>query len=177
MVNKPDLQYSVSISLGQNIYTPEDTESSDLVKDDRPYAGILYYAIGFHSKSSRRMDSLEFLLGIVGPHSYAEETQEKVHELSNNDIFNGWNNQLKDEPVLGIFYDRKWKLRKSKISNSFNYDLIPCIGVELGNVLTYAYAGTGLRFGWNLPNDFGTFTIRPGSDTNAPLDGSPFLSL
>jgi lipid A 3-O-deacylase len=89
LVNKPGLQYSVSMSLGQNIYTPEDTESDDLVKDDRPYAGILYYAIGFHSKSSRQMDSLEFLLGMVGPHSYAEETQEKVHELSNNNILNG----------------------------------------------------------------------------------------
>ena len=39
------------MSLSQNIYTPEDIESSDLIKDDRPYAGILYYAIGFHSKT------------------------------------------------------------------------------------------------------------------------------
>lgn len=170
LVNKPGLQYSVSMSLGQNIYTPEDTESSDLVKDDRPYAGILYYAIGFHSKSSRQMDSLEFLLGIVGPHSYAEETQKKVHELCNNDIFNGWANQLKDEPVLGVFYDRKWKLRQSKISSGFSYDLIPHMGAGLGNALIYAHAGAGLRFGWNLPNDFGTFTIRPGSNTNAAFN-------
>jgi len=170
LVNKPGLQYSVSMSIGQNIYTPEDTESSDLVKDDRPYAGILYYAIGFHSKSSRQMDSLEFLLGIVGPHSYAEETQKKVHELCNNDIFNGWDNQLKDEPVLGVFYDRKWKLRQSKISSGFSYDLIPHVGAGLGNALIYAHAGAGVRFGWNLPNDFGTFTIRPGSDTNAAID-------
>ena len=117
-----------------------------------------------------RMDSLEFLLGIVGPHSYAEETQKKVHELCNNDIFNGWDNQLKDEPVLGVFYDRKWKLRQSKISSGFSYDLIPHMGAGLGNALIYAHAGAGLRFGWNLPNDFGTFTIRPGSDTNAAID-------
>jgi len=170
LVNKPGLQYSVSMSIGQNIYTPEDTESSDLVKDDRPYAGILYYAIGFHSKSSRRMDSLEFVLGIVGPHSYAEETQKKVHELSNKDSPNGWDNQLEDEPILGVFYDRKWKLRQSKTRSRFSYDLIPHMGVGLGNALTYAHIGTGLRFGWNLPNDFGTFTIRPGSDTNAAID-------
>ncbi len=40
-----------------------------------------------------------------------------MHELCNNDVFNGWDNQLKDEPVLGVFYDRKWKLRESKISS------------------------------------------------------------
>jgi hypothetical protein len=112
---------------------------------------MLYYAIGFHSKSSRQMDSLEFLLGIVGPHSYAEETQKKVHELCNNDILNGWDNQLKDEPVLGVFYDRKWKLRQSKISSGFSHDLIPHMGVGFGNALIYAHAGAGLRFGWNLP--------------------------
>jgi hypothetical protein len=93
-----------------------------------------------------------------------------VHELSNNDIFNGWDNQLEDEPVLGVFYDRKWKLRQSKIDGGFGYDLIPHLGAGLGNALIYAHAGAGLRFGWNLPNDFGTFTIRPGSDTNAAID-------
>jgi len=48
--------------------------------------------------------------------------------------------------------------------------LIPHLGAGLGNALIYAHAGAGLRFGWNLPNDFGTFTIRPGSDTNAAID-------
>ncbi len=89
--------------------------------------------------------------------------------LSKTDMPNGWDNQLKDEPVLGVFYDRKWKLRQSKIDSGFSYDLIPHMGAGLGNALIYAHAGAGLRFGWNLPNDFSTFTIRPGSDTNAAI--------
>ena len=85
-------------------------------------------------------------------------------------FYKGWHNQLKDEPVLNIFYGRKWKLVQSGIGSGFGYDLIPHVGGALGNVATLANAGAQVRFGWNLPNDFGTFLIRPGSDSNAPLD-------
>jgi hypothetical protein len=44
------------------------------------------------------------------------------------------------------------------------------MGGSLGNAFTGANAGGEVRFGWNLPNDFGTYIIRPGSDSNAPLD-------
>jgi len=32
----------IGFALGQNIYTPEDIARSDLIRDDRPYAGWLY---------------------------------------------------------------------------------------------------------------------------------------
>ena len=169
-VNEPGFQRAISISIGQNIYTPEDLKQSDLIQNDRPYAGISYFAIGFHSKNSCRMDTLEFDLGIVGRHSYAEDCQKVVHEWIDSTDPEGWHNQLKDEPVLNIFYGRKWKLVQSGIGSGFGYDLIPHVGCALGNVATLANAGAQVRFGWNLPNDFGTFLIRPGSDSNAPLD-------
>jgi lipid A 3-O-deacylase len=171
-INEPGFQRAVSLSLGQNIYTPEDLVRSDLIEDVRPYAGITYFAIGFHSKSSHRMDSLELDLGIVGPHSYAEQCQTKLHEWIDSTDPQGWDNQLKDEPVFNIFYERKWRLAHSMVRKGFNFDMIPHIGFGLGNVATFASTGTEFRFGWNLPNDFGTFLIRPGSDTNAPLDKS-----
>jgi len=171
-INELGFQRSVSLSVGQNIYTPEDLTRSDLIKDDRPYSGITYFAIGFHSKSGHRMDSLELDLGIVGPHSYAEQCQTKLHEWIDSTDPQGWDNQLKDEPVFNIFYERKWRLAHSMVRKGFNFDMIPHIGFGLGNVATFASTGTEFRFGWNLPNDFGTFLIRPGSDTNAPLDKS-----
>ncbi|MDL1968686.1 MAG: lipid A deacylase LpxR family protein [Deltaproteobacteria bacterium] len=145
-VNEPGFQRTISISIGQNIYTPENIIQSDLIQYDRPYAGITYFAIGFHSKNNCRMDTLEFDLGIVCRYSYAEDCQKVIHEWINSTAPKDWYNQLKDEPVLNIFYGRKWKLVQSGIGRGFSYDLIPCIGVGLGNVLTYAHAGTGLRF-------------------------------
>ncbi|HDR16659.1 MAG TPA: lipid A deacylase LpxR family protein [Desulfobacteraceae bacterium] len=169
-VRKAGFKRNVSISIGQNMYAPEDLERTDLIPDQRPYAGITYLAFGFHSKSSRRMDTFEIDLGILGPHSYAEQVQKTWHRWIDTTRPKGWDHQLKDEPILNVFYERKWKVLQSRLGERFAYDFIPHLGCSLGNAFTGANFGGQFRFGWNLPNDFGTFLIRPGSDTNAPMD-------
>ncbi|MCK4264416.1 MAG: lipid A deacylase LpxR family protein, partial [Candidatus Aminicenantes bacterium] len=129
--------------------------------------GISYIGIGFNSQSNCRMSSLEFRLGIVGPHSYAEKYQKILHELINVDYPRGWDNQLKDELVLGINYDQKWRLLRSEKERDFGYDLITHMGGGLGNLYTGATAGIEVRIGKDLPNDFGSFPIHPGGDSNA----------
>ena len=165
-VNKPGFQHSISLAIGQSIYTPDDTSRVDLIPEDRPYAGILFLAFGIHSVSSRRMDTLELNLGIVGPHSYAEQMQKFVHRLVNSDRPEGWHNQLKDELALEAVYERKWKLIQPQSGNGFGFDLIPHLGGGLGNVYIYTNTGMQIRFGWNLPGDFGTNLVRPGGDCN-----------
>lgn len=168
-VNKPGCQRSVSLSLGQNIYTPDDTDRSDLIKDDRPYAGVTYMSFGLHSKNGYQMDSFEFGVGIVGRHSYAEDCQKIIHKWIDSPDPKGWNHQLHDEPILNIFLERKWRVLQMKYKHKLSSDCIPHIGCGIGNAFTGANVGTQVRFGWNLPNDFGTFIIRPGSDSNAPV--------
>ncbi len=51
----------------------------------------------------------------------------------------------------------------------FGFDVITHFGGALGNIFTYANLGFEIRAGWNLPQDFGTSTIRPGGDTNDPV--------
>ena len=48
---------------------------------------------------------------------------------------------------------------------------MPHAGVALGNVRTFANAGAELRFGLNLPDDFGTAAIGPAATTSTPVDG------
>jgi len=169
-VNDPGEQRSVSVSLGQNIYTPADKKRSDLILDDRPYAGITYLGLGLHSKSQRQMDTIEVDLGIVGRHSYAEDCQKEVHSRIGSGDPKGWENQLHDEPVLNIYFERKWKAFKTRGSGGLGFDCIPHIGVAVGNAYTGINLGGQMRLGWNLPNDFGTYLIRPGSDGSAPVD-------
>lgn len=168
--NKPELQRSVSLAIGQNIYTPEDTESRELIEDDRPYAGLTYVSAGLHSKNSLQMNTWELVLGIVGPHSYAEDAQKTIHRWVDNDIPKGWRHQLRDEGVFNIFFERRRKLLRSGTGGGWGSEIIPNWGVGLGNLFIGAHAGAQIRFGWNLPNDFGKSLIRPGSDTNAPFD-------
>ncbi len=169
-INDPERQQSVSISLGQNIYTPADKERSDLILDDRPYAGITYLGLGLHSKNKHQMDTLEFDLGIVGRHSYAEDCQKEVHSRIGSGDPKGWDNQLHDEPVLNIYFERKWKALQTGNSEGIGFDCIPHMGIALGNAYTGINMGGQVRFGWNIPNDFGTYLIRPGSDSSAPVD-------
>lgn len=166
----PGLLRTISLSVGQNIYTPEHINDMSHDDGDRPYAGITYCGVGFHSRNTWVMDTWEFDLGIVGPHSYAEKTQKAVHRWTNSDYPAGWENQIRDEPLLNFYYERKWRLFPGSAGRGFGYDVIPHAGCAVGNAFTAVNGGGQVRFGWNLPNDFGTLLIRPGSDTNAPID-------
>ncbi|HPL67180.1 MAG TPA: lipid A deacylase LpxR family protein [Smithellaceae bacterium] len=161
---------TISFSLGQNIYTPEDKERGDVILNDRPYAGITYLGLGLHSRNRYRMDTLEFDLGIVGRHSYAEDCQEEVHKWIASAEPRGWSHQLHDEPVLNIYFERKWRTLQARSSRGLGFDCIPHMGISVGNAYTGANLGGQVRLGWNIPNDFGTYLIRPGSDSSAPVD-------
>jgi len=171
-VNDPGDQRTVSVSLGQNIYTPEDKERSDVILDDRPYAGIIYLGLGLHSKNERQMDTLEFDLGIVGRHSYAEDCQQEIHKWIDSGYPKGWSHQLHDEPVLNVYFERKWRALQTGNSGGLGFDGIPHMGIAVGNAYTGINMGGQVRFGWNIPNDFGTYLIRPGSDSSAPVNDS-----
>ena len=108
-INDQGLQRNIGLSMGQNIYTPRETERKDLIIDDRPYAGWTYFGIAFHSKNERRLDSMEIQLGMVGPLSFAEQTQKFVHRLGNWQCPEGWEHQINNEPGVALVYERKWR--------------------------------------------------------------------
>src|SRR5690606_34242122 len=47
-------------------------------------------------------------------------------------------------------------------------DKIHFYGLRLGNIETSAAAGIEGRIGWNLPNDFGSYPIRPSAENRPP---------
>jgi hypothetical protein len=118
----------------------------------------------------RQMDTIEVSLGLVGPSSYAEECQKAVHSVFNDIQPKGWDNQLSNEPVLEIVYEFKKKIIQSGIGTGFGNDLILNTGGGLGNELIYYNLGLAYRIGWNIPNDFGLFPIRPASSFNGSFD-------
>ena len=109
----PLSRQAISLSFGQNIYTPYDIEREDLIEDDRPYAGISYFTLAVHRKKDQTMDTFEFLVGIVGPSSLAKQMQRFVHSLYRGTRPQGWHHQLKDEIVFDLVYDKKWRIFRS----------------------------------------------------------------
>lgn len=170
MVNRPGFQRNIGLSLGQNIYTPKDILRRDLIKEDRPYAGWTYLSLTFHVKNTLKLDVFDMTVGVVGPASLAEKIQRYVHGWLESKDPKGWDHQLKNEPGFAISWQRNWRLFSMGLGSGFGSDFIPRIGAVAGNVLTFANIGGEIRFGYNLPFDFGTSFIRSGSGIEAPAD-------
>lgn len=176
-----DMNYSadsqnVVFRFGQSMYTPEDFTRTDLIENDRPYAGLLYTGMAwnrrkFNPESNLDMlDTREITVGVIGPLSLAEQAQNLVHDAFDDERFLGWDNQLDNEPALQLALDRKFKSsnQAGTITPGFSADSIRSVGLRLGNIETSATIGIEGRIGWNLPNDFGSYPIRPGAENRPP---------
>ncbi|MGD9006328.1 MAG: lipid A deacylase LpxR family protein [Desulfobacteraceae bacterium] len=163
-INDPQAQRGTSFSIGQNIYTPVDTQTTERIEDDRPYAGFSYIGYGFVSQKGRRRDVWEIDIGVVGPLSQAQAVQDFVHDTLDFDRANGWDNQLDNEVALEAICESKWRLWRTPQRHGVEFDLIPHLGGRIGNVAIYANTGLEARFGWYVPKDFGSCPIRPGCD-------------
>jgi lipid A 3-O-deacylase len=166
-------QRHLAFSVGQKMFTPEDISSSDLLVDDRPYAGWLYGSTAFHSKTYQRLDTFELQLGFTGDLSFAREAQDLVHSVRGINKARGWDNEIDTELGFALVYDRKQRLiPRHDFYQKWGLDFIAHAGGAAGTVFTDINAGFEFRLGWNLPTDFGTALIRPAGETNAPTDTS-----
>ena len=161
--------HNVGILLGQQIYTPSDIQTTTLLEQERPYAGFLYGGLALHSKTDVILDTLEIVLGVVGPAAKAELAQNTVHDFRNIPTAKGWDNQIHNEPAVRFSWQRKWRMHSMALWNILDYDLISHAGLALGNVRTSGNAGGEIRFGYNIQQDFGSDVIRPGAGVSAPV--------
>jgi lipid A 3-O-deacylase len=171
---------NVVVKFGQSMFTPKDPARTDLILNDRPYAGLLYVGMAWNRRKhepqgdSEMLDTRELTLGVIGPLALAQESQNLVHEVIGVDQFQGWDNQLGNEPALQMAVDRKFKAYRGTgaITPGFSADTIRRLGLQLGNIETSATVGIEGRVGWNIPNDFGTYPIRPGAENRPPSASS-----
>jgi len=178
--DNPAHTQNVVARFGQSMYTPEDHTRTDLIPDDRPYAGLLYMGLAWnrraHPQGARyeMLDTRELTLGVIGPWSLAQQSQNLVHDLRGIDRFHGWRKQLHNEPAFQIAMERKFKpyIGAGAVQQGWGSDMIGSYALRLGNIETAASAGLELRAGWNLPNDFGSYPIRPGTENRPPSAAS-----
>ena len=168
-----DLQHNLVISLGQLIYTPSNIEATEVIPDERPYAAYLYAGFAYHTRSKELLDTVEINLGVIGPAAQGQEAQDLIHDIRNFDKFEGWDNQLNNEPALTLIYEhkRRWQPQAFSKNGRLEHDFIAHSGISLGNIASYVNVGGEYRIGWDLPNDFGTSAVRSGGDNSAPGRG------
>lgn len=166
---------NVVVRFGQSMYTPEDKARNDLIPDDRPYAGLLYLGLAWNRRvhpqaaNYEMLDVRELTLGVIGPWSLAEQSQDLVHRVRGIERFRGWDNQLRNEPAFQMAMERKFKpYTEGAVRPGWGSDVIGSYALRVGNIETAASTGVELRTGWNIPNDFGSYPIRPGAENRPP---------
>jgi len=167
------------LRISQSMYTPRDRTRTDLVVDDRPYAGLLALSVAWnlrHAEPARardRLDTYELTLGVIGPASLARQAQDAVHDLIGVDRFLGWDQQLGNEPALQLAVERRWRPPRGDAMQveGWSTEAIRSAGLRMGNIQTSAAAGIEWRAGWNLPNDFGAYPLGPGAENRPPAPG------
>jgi len=159
-------------AIGQSMFTPQDRLATRPLPDQHPYAGYLYFELAsfalhdtswfLSSLGTQIFDTFNIQLGIVGPAAGAEWVQDNVHDLINDDRLGGWDNQLQNEPVIAISMERKYIIPLfGEGKQGFGVDVVPNLGITLGNVLVQGSAGATLRMGWSLKQSFGPARVRP----------------
>lgn len=158
-----DTVKNIGLSFGQSLFTPVDTATALPQPEDRPYAGWLYLGTSLQAKSRHQLDLLEINVGVIGPSALGEQLQNLVHDVIGSERALGWNQQLEDELAFNLYYQRKWRRRipLGVGETGWAMSLHGSAGASLGNVHIDANAGAAVRFGYNLPDDFGSNRISP----------------
>jgi len=177
----------LGISIGQNLYTPANTEASYPIFNDRPYAAWLYASLALQSTYRRtnpktgeddpvRLDTLQLDLGLVGPAAGGAFVQNNFHRFINDTTSNGWAFQLHNEPTINLDFERRWRVARGVIFNDpkLEYDLIPILGASAGNVLDDITVGGIMRIGKDLRADFGPPRARPALPGSEGFIGDGF---
>lgn len=150
-------QYRHSAGLGQVIQTPLHLSLNPPDPDDQPYAGLLYGGCGFHVQTAERAESLGLMLGVVGPWSLAENTQDIAHRVTGSEYPAGWDYQLDNEVVVNLMYDRQ-KVRERFDLGEHGVTLFDSMGLALGPLMTSASLGINALY---ARNPDAIFSMRP----------------
>lgn len=167
----PSFRASFSLEVGQKLYTPADLREPALIRDDRPYAAVLFASAAAIVATRRRQRSVDITLGLVGPAALGEATQSLIHRVTGSPLARGWRHQLGNEPLVNVGVEERWRFRRRAGPGGLAVDLVPRYGMALGNLQAWVGVGAEVRFGWGLPADFGRASLRPGGFRGPTLDG------
>ncbi len=144
----------LSVTYDWKIYTPKDLERSDIIEDDRPYAGYQYIKTSLHRANTERLHTLALQVGFIGPDTKMQQVQNAVHSLIGSPYPNGWEHQLGNEFVMQLNYSYRKYMQLGKKSV-----VLPEVGFELGNASTKGYGMFIYRYGNDIAGDFGSSLI------------------
>ena len=156
----------ISYGFGQAMFTPEDITQTALIEDDRPYAGLLLWTTTLISFDNTLSDRWSFSLGLVGPGAFAKDVQTSIHEMTESNIPQGWDNQLNNEPVFRVEREALFRVLELEVNSSFGMDFLSFASLGAGTLRSDAEAGISIRIGHSLDQTYPHFSSFPVRNPN-----------
>ncbi len=166
----------VSLDISQSIFTPRDTQSANPPQRDRPYAGILGVTGSLIHDTGSARTVLAVMVGVIGPGSGAEQTQNGFHNLIGDTPNKGWSTQLRNEGLFEITPERTWRIPLATYRD-IEFDTLPSISVGFGLERNYVQAGCHIPGRPGARQRLRRGAHPPGLDRHRRLHADPAVRL
>lgn len=144
-----------SITFAQNVFTPKNLKTSEIVADQRPYAGYGYLGVGYSDPADFHTDLFNIAFGGTGDISMAQLTQDTLHGWKGIKNAAGWDNQVGTEPTVMLQFTRLYAGREGSPIGGESWDLTSHINIAIGSPHTHLSKGVTLRFGTGIDREPG----------------------
>lgn len=140
-----------TISLGQDIYTPDSHSGDQPPAGQHPYAAWLYGRYDYRfALQPQLLLTTSLSLGTTGDRAQGKESQDFAHQVLDFNEYSGWDSQISERWGWIAALKGEWQLSLWS-HRSFGVDFISLLEGRAGNIQTDGQAGGTLRFGKNLP--------------------------
>ena len=153
-------RYNVTYNVGNLFQNSNDVSVPELIEADAPYVGMTGWSVKVASYDEQTIDRLSLLLGVVGPISTAKYVQTVVHKFTDARQPEGWDHQIKNEPVFRVQMEKTWRLYDATLLNT-ELDLLSGVTAGVGNYESKIGVGLGVRWGQSLSESFSSSTVFP----------------
>jgi hypothetical protein len=161
------------VVLANSAFTPGDICIREPIYNDRPYANLLYFGVGYWSgKDDSTITETQLQIGVLGT-SIGREVQTFIHKRCCADrLPQGWDHQIGQGGSPTFLYRAKW-IRPTVVSLPSGPELgfYNSAGFEVG-YLTRAMAGAALYYG-ATKDDFESIAFAATANPVAHLKAAP----
>lgn len=149
--------------IGQQFYTPDDISVTELIPNDRPYAGWLYIGGSWKASTASTLVATDVYLGATGEASFSREVQTTWHRWVGAQKPMGWDHQIGNRVGLVVGHSRRWAFDGTygPIDEKKWLEFVPYVGATTGNIVTDGYSGARLKIGYNVTRDWADIGLAP----------------
>ncbi|PTQ90947.1 lipid A deacylase LpxR family protein [Agitococcus lubricus] len=136
---------TLTYTLGQSMYTPQDITIPTPQLYDRPWGAFLFFGATSHAYKGRVFAATDIKIGTTGSSALGEQAQSNVHDAVGANDPLGWDNQLNHKLGFQLSHARVYRIGDTQQGDRFSFQ--GNVGFNIGTLRRYAQVGGSLLIG------------------------------